>query len=472
MGANTASFKTDVTGAVAMRAVDWVAPERVYRAMAGRPGFLWLDSASGMDGLGRWSYMMWAPRQVISGHKGAYSHSISNGARRKISDPFQAVGQILAQSPRRPMDGAPPFTGGVAGFFGYGLLSITEPSTRLRPKPTAAEGDVWIGVYDCVAAFDHQRNELILAANPGAADQEKALDQMEEMIARAQSGVHHPPTARPTGHNTAVASNFTRQEYMQAVEKTRRYIERGDIYQANIAQRFSAEDRFGHELYPRLRAINPAPFGAYLNTGAARILSASPERFIQLKGSHAQTRPIKGTRPRGRTAQEDNFLKLELINSEKDQAENVMIVDLLRNDFSKVCLPHSVQAPRLCALEAHPTVFHLVSTVTGQLRPGVAPVELLVNTFPGGSITGAPKIRAMEIIDELEPDPRGAYCGAMGYIGYNGDMDMNIIIRTMVAAGGKVHFHAGGGITWLSDPAEEYQETMDKAQALIKAVSG
>jgi para-aminobenzoate synthetase component 1 len=268
-----------------------------------------------------------------------------------------------------------------------------------------------------------------------------------------------------------IVSNFTRAEYMAGVERVRRYIEAGDCYQANIAQRFTVEDTFDPALYLRLRAINPAPFGAYINTGPARVLSVSPERFIRVAGGVAQTRPIKGTRPRGRDPKEDNLLRLELADSEKDRAENVMIVDLLRNDFSRVCLPGSVTVEELCLLEAHPQVFHLVSAVNGRLRPGLGAVDLLKSAFPGGSVTGAPKIRAMEIIDEIEPDPRGAYCGALGYLGFDGAMDTSVVIRTMIRAGGKISFHAGGGITWPSDPAEEYQETLDKARAMMEAVS-
>jgi para-aminobenzoate synthetase component 1 len=225
-------------------------------------------------------------------------------------------------------------------------------------------------------------------------------------------------------------------------------------------------------LYQRLRRRNPAPFAAYLDTGDVQIVSASPERFLELKGRQVETRPIKGTRPRGSTTEEDARLGDELLASEKDRAENVMIVDLLRNDLSRVCRDHSVLTPEICALESFATVHHLVSTVTGELRPGLDAVDLLRATFPGGSITGAPKIRAMEIIAELEPTRRGPYCGAIGWVGCDGRMDTSITIRTYAIKERQVAFQAGGGIVADSDPAAEYEETLDKARALIEALRG
>ena len=221
-----------------------------------------------------------------------------------------------------------------------------------------------------------------------------------------------------------------------------------------------------------LRERNPAPFAAYLNTGEVQIVSASPERFLELRGRQVETRPIKGTRPRGATPEEDRRLGAELLASEKDRAENVMIVDLLRNDLSRVCRDHTVLTPEICVLESFATVHHLVSTVTGELRPGLDAVDLLRATFPGGSITGAPKIRAMEIIAELEPTRRGPYCGAIGWLGGDGWMDTSITIRTYAIKDGMVAFQAGGGIVADSDPAAEYEETLDKARALIEALQG
>jgi para-aminobenzoate synthetase component 1 len=266
-------------------------------------------------------------------------------------------------------------------------------------------------------------------------------------------------------------STFTHRGYLDAVARVREYIVAGDIFQANLSQRFQAPAPSAtFDLYGRLRRRNPAPFAAYLGFGEVAVLSASPERFLSLDESsrHVETRPIKGTRPRGLGPMHDAALGRALSESDKDRAENVMIVDLLRNDLSRVCRPGTVRVPELFALEQHPTVHHLVSTVVGELEPGADAVSLLRAAFPGGSITGAPKVRAMEIIAELEPTRRGVYCGSVGYISTSGAMDTSIVIRTYVALNGHVYFQAGGGIVADSDPELEYRETLDKARALIE----
>jgi para-aminobenzoate synthetase component 1 len=292
----------------------------------------------------------------------------------------------------------------------------------------------------------------------------------------ARLGFCAEPGPTPEAHvTTRIASNFTRGGYEAVVQQVVDYILAGDIFQANLSQRFLADlpaELDGWSLYRRLRTRNPAPFAAYLRTGEVEIVSASPERFLKLADRRVETRPIKGTRPRGSTPEEDRRLGEELLASAKDRAENVMIVDLLRNDLSRVCRDHTVLTPEICALESFATVHHLVSTVTGELRPGLDPVDLLRATFPGGSITGAPKIRAMEIIAELEPTQRGPYCGAIGWLGGDGWMDTSITIRTYAIKDRRVAFQAGGGIVADSDPAAEYDETLDKARALIEALGG
>jgi para-aminobenzoate synthetase component 1 len=268
-----------------------------------------------------------------------------------------------------------------------------------------------------------------------------------------------------------VASNFTRRRYAEAVQRILDYIRAGDCYQVNLAQRFSVA--VGGDpwlLYRRLRAVNPAPFSAYLATPWGEVLSCSPEQFLEVRGRCVQTKPIKGTRPRSPEPGEDAALRAALRASPKDRAENVMIVDLLRNDLGKSCAIGSVQVPKLCEVESFATVHHLVSTVTGTLAPGKDALDLLRGCFPGGSITGAPKRRAMEIIEELEPHRRGIYCGSIGYLGYDGSMDTNIAIRTLVISGGRARFWAGGGIVADSDWRSEYQETLDKAAAFFTAL--
>ena len=266
-------------------------------------------------------------------------------------------------------------------------------------------------------------------------------------------------------------SNFTPEEYIKAVDRVRKYIAAGDVFQVNLSQRFEADLKIPpYELYKRLRMVNPAPFASYLNFQGVTIVSASPERFLKVEGDLVETRPIKGTRPRGKDPVEDGRLAQELTHSTKDRAENVMIVDLERNDLGRVCRYGTVNVTELAILETFPTVFHLTSTVVGRLRRGKNNIDLLKATFPGGSITGAPKVRAMEIIDEMEPTKRSVYTGSIGYLSFNEDMDINIVIRTFLTKEGKAYFNVGGGIIYDSDSETEYMETLDKAKALIRAL--
>jgi para-aminobenzoate synthetase component 1 len=287
---------------------------------------------------------------------------------------------------------------------------------------------------------------------------------------RLQAPISPSPTLPRPPASDPVA-NFSRAEFEGAVARVQAYIAAGDVFQANLSQRFSAPmSREPFALYRRLRERTPAPFAAFLDLGDVIIASASPERFLSLRDGHVEARPIKGTRPRGRSPEEDRALAQALVTSEKDRAENVMIVDVLRNDLGRVCRYGSVSVPELWALETHPTVHHLVSTVTGDLAPGRDALDLLLAAFPGGSITGAPKVRAMQIIAELERCPRGPYCGAIGYVSVTGAMDLSVVIRTFVIAGETVTFQVGGGMTADSDPSAEYQETLDKGAALLGAL--
>jgi len=266
-------------------------------------------------------------------------------------------------------------------------------------------------------------------------------------------------------------SNFAREDYIQTVLKAKEYIAAGDIYQVNISQRFSAKiSDPSFELYKRLRVLNPAPFAAYLDFGGVVVISSSPERFLRISDRSVETRPIKGTRPRGKDELEDERLKHELLKSTKDKAELIMIVDLERNDLGRVCEYGTVSVPEIITIETYATVFHLVSTITGRLKEDKDHIDCIKACFPGGSITGAPKIRSMEIIDELEPTQRKIYTGSIGYIGFNRQTDLNIVIRTMLYCDGTVHFQVGGGIVADSDPALEYEETLHKGKALIEAI--
>jgi para-aminobenzoate synthetase component 1 len=338
--------------------------------------------------------------------------------------------------------------------------------------------DMVVGFHDVILAVDHQdRRAWVVSSGLPATDEasrrQLAAARLQQILARLDAAPPLGELPRPAAR-ADIAANFTRAAYETAVQRVIDYILAGDIFQANLSQRFQAPmpaDLSGFDLYRRLRAINPAPFAAMIKSEDVHIVSASPERFLTLRDGRVETCPIKGTRPRGATPEADRAFAAALLASDKDRAENVMIVDLLRNDLSRVCRDGTVEVPRLCELESFATVFHLVSTVTGILRPGLSAVDLLRACFPGGSITGAPKIRAMEIIAELEPTRRGPYCGSIGYVGFDGAMDSSIAIRTYAIKDGIVAFQAGGGIVADSRPADEYDETLAKARALIAALS-
>jgi len=356
--------------------------------------------------------------------------------------------------------------------------------------------------YDTVVAFDHLEKKAYVVATGFPELEEgqrlrRARMRLEEMKGRLCSshsiavvsrsgGQSEGEAKRCCGGDYAMAttsgndgqgkeirlkSNFTPEEYKRAVNRVREYIAAGDVFQVNLSQRFEADWGIPpYELYKRLRTVNPAPFAGYLNFPGVVVVSASPERFLKVRSDLVETRPIKGTRPRGGDPTEDERLAYELIHSDKDRAENVMIVDLERNDLGRVCHYGTVKVSELAILEIFPTVFHLTSTVIGRLRRGKSNIDLLKATFPGGSITGAPKVRAMEIIDELEPTRRSVYTGSIGYMGFDQDMDLNIVIRTFLIKEGKAYFQVGGGIIYDSEPEAEYAETLDKARALIRAL--
>ena len=522
---------------VSFRKKGWIEPVSIFPTFATNAGFVWLDSSLNDPLYGRWSYMMSRPFTTLSGAGNVFKLESGAGNIVHEGDPLTLLDDALRRYRVESAGGdMPPFTGGAVGFFGYGLLRFTEPSTQIeRGIRITSEGDLWLGFYDRLLAFDHERKETWLIANhEHGADPAPILDDLEREVDKAipcggagllskpflpltkgergeaprgfnsilspemaLQGQIKPPQLSASadsapsllrrgfgkqlgGTTNAVATKqrelklecpFTKESYVDAVEKVRLYIERGDILQANISRAIMSRGNFDPvSLYLKLRAINPAPFAAYVNGGTFRILSSSPERFMRLKEGQAQTRPIKGTRPRGRDADDDDRLRHELAASDKDIAENVMIVDLMRNDLSKVCQPFTVNVPELCAVERFATVFHLTSTVEGKLKPGLTPVDLIRASFPPGSVTGAPKLRALEIIDEVEPDPRGAYCGSIGWIGFDGSMDTSVAIRMMVHTDDGVRLHSGGGVTYPSRPEDEYDETGVKASALLEAL--
>jgi para-aminobenzoate synthetase component I len=453
--------------------LDYTDPAAAFGVFADDPQAVFLDSAQHAQAQGRYSYIAPAPFSVLTSKDDGFEHDGRIGS----GDPFAVLRAALAAHRLQPVAGVPPFQGGAAGYFGY------ELAQHLERLPLAAGDelrfpDLALGFHDVVIAFDHHARRAWICSSglpepPGVARRAWARSRRGEIGARLRNT---PPLASPRlpSRPIEVRSNFTRAAYEAAVQRVIDYILAGDIFQANLSQRFSAElpaQITPYDLYRRQRALNPAPFAAYLKFDDLVIASASPERFLRLSGDSVETCPIKGTRPRGKTPAEDRALAAALEASEKDRAENVMIVDLLRNDLSRVCRDGTVDVPALCELEGFATVFHLVSTVTGALREGAGAIDLLAACFPGGSITGAPKIRAMEIIAELEPTRRGPYCGSVGWLGFDGGMDTSIVIRTYALRGQRVSFQAGGGIVADSRPADEYEETLAKAAALIAGLA-
>jgi len=446
--------------------IDAIAAAARLRAL---PGLAVLDSAMRHDALGRLSVVAADPFARFRFRDG----QASLDGRPVPGGPFEALRACLAPY-RLPADPARPFPGGAIGYIAYDcgacLERVTPPARR-----AGLTDDIALDFYDTVLALDHAAGTATLLSTgfpetepgPRAARAEARLAAFADLLRAAPA-----PEPAPDCGTLAWRSNFTRQAYERAVETVRDYIRAGDIYQANIAQRFTADLPAGFDpfaLYRRLRETNPATFGAYQEFEGLTVASSSPERFVRLDGRHVETRPIKGTAKRLPDPAEDRAAAEGLAASAKDRAENVMIVDLLRNDLSRVCEPGSVAVPVLCGLETYAGVHHLVSVVTGTLRDGLDGLDLLEKTFPGGSITGAPKIRAMDIISEIEGDAREIYCGAIGRIGFDGDLDTSIAIRTVFMDDREAVLQAGGGVTLLSEPGPEYDETLAKAERVFRA---
>jgi len=456
-------------------------PDAFELLFEGKHFSFFLDSGMDPGKLGRYSFIGDNPFLVLSS-RGSEITIIRGTEKSSLrGNPFDLLNNFLEVYHLDSSSPQVPFLGGAVGYFSYDLCHFIE---RL---PDTAVDDLWLpecyfGFYDLVVAFDNLQGRayIISTGFPELRESERMerasqrLKEVKEKLADVPaSGREAPlmPTSSTMGQVT-LAGGFTHQEYADAVEKARQYIIAGDIFEVNLSQRFEAAlSTTPYELYRRLRQINPAPFACYLGFDEVSVVSASPERFLRVRGDWVETRPIKGTRPRGKTPEEDEALASELVNSVKDRAENIMIVDLERNDLGRVCRFGTIKVTELAILEVFPTVFHLTSTVEGNLSEGKNCIDLLKASFPGGSITGAPKVRAMEIIDELEPTRRSVYTGNIGYLSFNGNLDLNIAIRTFLVKGSKAYFQVGGAVVYDSDPEAEYQETLDKARALINALN-
>ncbi|MBM3236995.1 aminodeoxychorismate synthase component I [Candidatus Poribacteria bacterium] len=490
-----------------------------------------LDSGMNYEKLGRYSFMSSEPFLIFRS-KGKRAEFISppNKGRGDFSgrveqvegDPFELLRPILERFSCPITPNSPLFPGGAVGYFAYDLGRFIEdlPDTTFDDIQIP---DCYFAFYDTVVVIDHILNKTYLCSCGFPESGKKAEQRAKERLQWLQRKIsdNYKPKIENKGHESLrekkmardkrantppaplgkgdgkegkgqmfsppvtllssdvslpkknIIPNFTKDAYIKAIKRAKQYIAAGDIYQVNLSQRFTADlNIHPYDLYTRLRTRNPAPFAAYLSFDDVAIVSSSPERFLQFFADTRMvyTRPIKGTRPRGATPKEDAKLADELVNSEKDRAELIMIVDLERNDLGRVCEIGSVHVPELIVLEKYPTVYHLVSTVAGKLPKNKDRIDLLKATFPGGSITGTPKIRSMEIINELEPTNRSVYTGAIGYLSFTGNMDLNIVIRTFIIHNGKAYFQVGGGIVADSDPEAEYQETLDKARALFDAL--
>ncbi len=461
-------------------------PVAVYNALREEPYSSFLDSGMDEEKLGRFSFIGYNPFMVLESKKGKTSLFTEDGTERIEGNPFKFLKKIFSYYKVERASEEIPFTSGCIGYFSYDLRYFIEklPSIALDDMRMP---DFVLCFYDVLLIFDNLKRKAYISSSglPNRDEKRqrsKAVSRLEAVRKKIEnitiddtaarfSTEHLPSDFGSSGRDFNMFSNFTKEEYSKAIEKAKDLIARGDIYQVNLSQRFECDfDGDPFELYLRLRQINPAPFAAYLNFGDFKILSASPERFVRIDGRYIETRPIKGTRPRSADRGEDISLKKELLASSKDRAEHVMIVDLERNDIGRICEYGTVRPAEFIILESYATVHHLVSTVAGKLREGKDIVDCLENCFPGGSITGAPKVRSMEIIEELEPTKRGIYTGSIGYADFDGNADLSIVIRTIVVKEGKAYFQVGGGIVADSDPEKEYQETLDKGRALAEAI--
>ncbi|NWF77626.1 MAG: aminodeoxychorismate synthase component I [Chloroflexi bacterium] len=460
------------------------APE-LFELIKDRPYSFFLDSGMDPQRLGRYSFLGSEPFLVMSSRGSEITLVRGREYAVQHDNPFDVIGKLLEIYKLDRCPAPVPFTGGAVGYFSYDLCHFIEdlPSTAIDDLKLP---ESYFAFYDAIMAFDHLEEKTYLVATgfPETEEEQRlrrARMRLEEMRDWLYSASHsqQPSFLREKAEfqsgqrnrEILLKSNFTAEQYFKAVNRVREYIAAGDVFQVNLSQRFEADLEISpYELHKRLRKVNPAPFASYLNFPDVAIVSASPERFLKVQDDRVETRPIKGTRPRGGDPAEDEQLAHELTHSSKDRAENIMIVDLERNDLGRVCRYGTVKVTELAILETFPTVFHLTSTVVGRLRRGKSNIDLLKATFPGGSITGAPKVRAMEIIDELEPTKRSVYTGSLGYLSFNGDMDINIVIRTFLIKEGKAYFQVGGGIIYDSDSEAEYRETLDKAKALMQAL--
>lgn len=450
-------------------------PEDLFESFKDRAYSFFLDGASDQKNLARYSFIGCEPFLVFKSKGDRILLNWYGGRIEELrSNPFLVLRDLFK---RYRVEGHPdiPFTAGAVGYFGYDLKSFVERLPDIAKDDLDLDDSVF-GFYDTVIIHDSLKKKAYIASSglpflDAQENKKRACERLECFKDIIDYSPAERKASRPLTPPAAISSNFSKSSYMKAIVRAKEYIKQGDIYQVNLSQRFEADFKGDpYDLYLRLRGINPAPFSSFLGFDGIFILSSSPERFLLKRKDYIETRPIKGTRPRGSDGLSDTSLEKELIDSPKDRAEHLMIVDLERNDLGRICEYGSVRSSEFITMEKYSTVFHLVSTVSGRLKKGIGPIESLMAAFPGGSITGAPKIRAMEIIEELEPVKRAVYTGAIGYISFDGNMDTSIVIRTFIVKDERAFFQVGGGIVADSDPEKEYDETIDKARALFKSL--
>lgn len=453
-------------------------PASLARRLRGQPGLVLLHSASLDSRQARYSFVAARPFLTLRTWGSRCETVLETGeVQVQFGNPWQRMDALMSRYELLEELDLPFPLGGCFGFWGYELNRFVEPRRSRQPLDDLELPDCQAGFHDSLVVFDHQLDKAWVVSTglrpDGSRDERRAgaaLDWWRRQLEEEGDPAGPAETAGAREPGPGPRSTLTREAYVAAVERAQRYIRSGDIYQVNLAQRLAVQDTAdGWDFHERLAAVSPAPFSAFLDGGDFQLASSSPELFLRLSGPHIMTRPIKGTRPRSADPTRDAQLTYELQTSPKEMAELVMITDLLRNDLGRVCEFGSIQVPELVRLERYPQVQHLVSTVEGRLRRGVTHFEAFARCFPGGSITGAPKIRAMDIIDELEPVTRGPYTGCLGYLGFNRESQLNIAIRTAVCRPEAVYFHAGAGIVADSDPEAEYEETLAKAAGFLRA---
>jgi para-aminobenzoate synthetase component 1 len=436
-----------------------------------------LNSSMVMEGYGRYSFICFDGFASFSS-KG--SNHYWNDKLIDIQNPFDFISEMVNKYKIKKIDCLPPLQGGVVGYFGYEASHYLEDLPRVEDNIKLP--DIYLKFYDSVIAVDHVDDRCWIISTGFSEGMEggrikrarENILEIKKIIANESIPVDMECIPDIKERNL-IHSNFSRKSYIDAIQKTKEFILNGDIYEANITQQFNStlsESENLLYLYFKLMKVNSAPFSAFVKIkDNGSIISASPERFIKLTDNLMEVCPIKGTRKRSSEVNEDKLLAEELLSSEKDHAENIMIVDLMRNDISRVCQANTVKVDELCSLKSFETVHHLVSKITGRLQEKLKAMDVLKATFPPGSVTGAPKIRSMEVISELEMQGRGPYCGCLGYISFTGDMDMSVVIRTYFINKNKLFFSAGGAVVSDSDPEDEYEESLTKARALVEALT-